>query len=401
MDKVTDSVRAFYEAYPYPPGDRVDCDGYQVRLLLSYVERSAGAGPPLRVLEAGCGRGLNLQAAAAVQPEAAFTGIDINRVAIDEARRSALRAGLSNIGFLPADLMQAGSLPGVQGGYDLILSYGVIHHLSDPATGLRHLRELLSPQGVVALMVDGRFGRQPLDRFLQAMNLLSPPQAPSEQRMELARALAGAAEESLFRGTHWQGTSEVEDVEFADRCLHVHERSYTVDELWQLLGGAGLRFLRWLEPADWQPSGALREPAMGRYLRTLDSLQRYRLIERLYERPKLALVCVPAESRPRAPLEREAVASSYFQINPQLKRRQDEQGASTWQLRQRSVTEAAWATAEAVLQASELFGGVFTGGQMATRLGADQRRRTEVMESLFQLEARELLFRPHEAEGGL
>ena len=184
MDKVTDSVRAFYEAHPYPPGDRVDLDAYQVRWLLSTIERGSTYDRPIQVLEAGCGRALNLRAAAAAQPDIRFTGIDVNRVAINEA--SASRIG--NLRLQTADLMQPGTLPAVPGGYDLILTYGVLHHLSDPPQGLRHLRGLLSPEGVLALMVDGRYGRQPLDRFLQALSFLGPERHPAGEWQDTARA---------------------------------------------------------------------------------------------------------------------------------------------------------------------------------------------------------------------
>ncbi|MCU7813045.1 MAG: class I SAM-dependent methyltransferase, partial [Candidatus Thiodiazotropha sp. (ex Notomyrtea botanica)] len=172
MDKVTSKVRAFYETYPYPPGGTVDCDGYHARLLLSYVEQPQGASEKLHVLEAGCGRALNLQAATRLQPDIDFTGIDINRVAIREAQQAASSEGLTHLRFAESNLLDASSIPAVKGGYDLILSYGVIHHLSDPLKGLIHLQESLATQGVIALMVDGSFGRQPLDRYRDALTKL-------------------------------------------------------------------------------------------------------------------------------------------------------------------------------------------------------------------------------------
>jgi len=38
LDKITESVQAVYEAYPYPASNAVDCNGYHVRLLLSYLK---------------------------------------------------------------------------------------------------------------------------------------------------------------------------------------------------------------------------------------------------------------------------------------------------------------------------------------------------------------------------
>ncbi len=399
MDKVTDSVRAFYEAHPYPPGDRVDCDGYQARWLMSAVERPA-AGGPLRVLEAGCGRGLNLQAAAKSQPEAEFTGIDLNRVAIAEARESSTLAGLRNLRFLTADLMRPGSLPDATGGYDLILSYGVVHHLSDPAAGLLHLRARLSPQGVLALMVDGRFGRQPLERFLQALALLPDGSGDAQTRLATARALARAAEPGLFRHTHWQGTAEVDEVEFADRCLHVHERSYTIDELWALLDAAGLRFLRWLEPADWQPEALSCDSRLAALVQALDPRQRYRLIERLCERPKLTLLVIPKGGAPRQPLQRERVGVSLFRLNPQLKRQPEQGGEARWQLRRQPALPAG-RCAESILRAADAMGEDFRGEEMVAHLKQRGFQQRETVETLFRLESREWLYRPHPLDGGV
>ncbi len=397
MDKVTDSVRAFYEAHPYPPGDRVDCDGYQARWLLSTVERSDADGP-LRVLEAGCGRGLNLQAAARAQPEADFTGVDLNRVAIAEAREAAA-SGPQKLRFQTADLMQPRSLPETEGGFDLILSYGVVHHLSDPAAGLRHLRERLSPQGVLALMVDGRFGRQPLDRFLQALALLPGGSGDPPSRLATARALARAAEPGLFRHTHWQGTAEVDDVEFADRCLHVHERSYTVDELWSLLERAGLCFLRWLEPADWRPAGLFDDPELGSLVDALTPRQRYRLVERLHERPKLTLLAIPEEGAPRRPLRPEQVPVTLFGLNPQLKQRQPENGGEAlWQLRRQPAAEAGHC-ARAILLAADAMGEAFRGEAMIAHLRQRGFQQHDVVETLFRLESSEWLYRPHPLGG--
>jgi SAM-dependent methyltransferase len=400
LDRITHSVRAFYEAYPYPPGNRVDCDGYQVRLLLSYLERSAESQRPLQVLEAGCGRGLNLLAAAAAQPEIRFFGVDISRVAIEEASQTALSQDLQNLEFQVADLMQPGSLPEVPGGYDLILSYGVLHHLKEPAEGLRALRRLLSPQGAIAFMVDGRFGRQPLDRFLQALAILNEAGDSEQQREERGRALARLAEEGLFRSTHWQGTAEVDAVEFADRCLHVHEQSYTIDTLWELLSAARLSFLRWLEPADWQLSTLQTEQPLAAEMASLEARDRFRLIERLCERPKLTLISVPQGTRLRSPLSTTAVDEAVFRLNPQLKqvRREDR---PLWQLRNQPPIAAYDRLAESVLQVAQAEGQDFTGEAMTANLLEQGFQPADVRAGLCRLEAAEWLYRPHaSAEGG-
>ncbi|MEJ2591930.1 MAG: class I SAM-dependent methyltransferase, partial [Candidatus Thiodiazotropha sp.] len=397
LDKVTSSVRDFYEAYPYPPDGSVDCDGYHATLLLSYVQRQAAdSGCPLQVLEAGCGRGLNLRTAARLQPAVTFTGIDINRVAIEEASRAVASAGLDNLRFFTADLLDPASLPSLQGGYDLILSYGVIHHLSDPEAGLRRLRERLAPGGVLAMMVDGRYARQPLDRYLEARALLDDDAQSADARMASARALARVAEASLFKGNCWQGTAAVDDVEFADRCLHVHETSYDIDGVWRLLAGAGLGFVRWLEPRDWSLDALAAEPALRQRFEALDAVTRYRLVERLCDRPKLTLIAACAETRPREPLAREAVAQTRFRLNPQL-RPQAEPGNGRYRLRAREAAAPGNRCEAVILAQARQLGRGFTGTEMARRLAADGFSRDTVFDALGALETREWLFRPHAA----
>ncbi|MET0089442.1 MAG: class I SAM-dependent methyltransferase [Candidatus Thiodiazotropha sp.] len=312
---MTNRVRAFYEAHPYPPGDAPDCDAYQARLLLSYIERQHPVSASLKILEAGCGRGINLTRMAGVCSGDRFTGIDINRVAIREAAARVEHLGYSNLEFVEGDLLHSEGIPSVAGGYDVILSYGVLHHLSDPRQGLIRLTQHLAPEGVIGFMVDGRFGRQPLDRYREALDMIDP-QADSG----IARSLARVAEQGIFRATPWQGTSEVDPVEFADRCLHVHETSFDIQGLWALLASADLRFIRWIEPRDWSVDGLSDDPDLDARLNALGEQPRYQVIERLAQHPKLTLVAARRDRISRREMPRDSLDTAYLAPNPQLSR---------------------------------------------------------------------------------
>ncbi|MCU7932126.1 MAG: class I SAM-dependent methyltransferase [Candidatus Thiodiazotropha sp. (ex Codakia rugifera)] len=399
MDKITTEVRAFYEAYPYPPEGQVDCDGYHGSLLLSYLQRSAGKLTRLQLLEAGCGRGVNLQAMAGRQTEVDFTGIDINRIAVQEAAQRSKRLGLVNLQFLLADLLDRQSLPGVSGGYDIILSYGVLHHLSDPLQGLQHLTDLLASDGVIALMLDGSYGRQPLDRYLQALDLIQPMSQSGSDRLPLARALAHAAEEQLFKGNYWQGTSHVDKIEFADRCLHVHQTSYDLTALWQLLDSAGLRFIRWLEPNDWSLHSIIDDQDLLNRLELLDEFNRYQLIERLTYRPKLTLLAAHQGSIPRSPLLTNQIASSQFALNPQLHLNRHEENGLTCTLRRRHIDINHNPCCQNILQKAAQLPLGFTGQKMIDMLIKQDFETQQILQGIQELVENELLYRPHPEHG--
>ncbi len=248
MDDITESVREMYEQYPYPAGTPQVRAASDVRLVLSYVERCRPGKGPINVLGAGCGRGLGMIGGAMVQPDVNFLGIDINRVALHEATERAAQQGLKNVRFQECDLMTLAGLEVPDGGFDVIYSLGVVHHMSDPLAGMRNLRKILAPHGVLTFMVYAEYGRIPLVSVSDAIKLLFRDEEPVTERLELGRALAAFAQGGIMKDTYWENTAGVNDVEFVDRCLHVNEGAYQVDSMWQLLSDSGMRLIRWIEP---------------------------------------------------------------------------------------------------------------------------------------------------------
>jgi SAM-dependent methyltransferase len=319
MDDITQAVRTMYEKYPYPSAPPTMRIGFDVRLDLSRIEESRASKGTLRALDAGCGRGAEILGNAALQPDVSFTGVDINRVAIAEAQREAERQGLTNVTFVEADLMngEQAALPGDK--YDVIFSSGVIHHLSNPLTGLRNLNNLLAPHGVIALMVYASYGREPLRRIQSALKLLGAGSHDFEQGIALGRALTeDASKKGIFPNTPWDPTCKANDIEFVDRCLNVNETSYTLDSFWDLLAQADLRFIQWLEPADWSlarqlPEGPLRDRALR-----LPEKEQYKLIELIRWRPSLECLVSHAQNTPRKRLLPDGIPRASFRANPEV-----------------------------------------------------------------------------------
>lgn len=103
-----------------------------------------------RVLEIGVGAAtdfLNFARGGAV-----LTGVDLTPAAVEHARR---RLELEQ---LEADV-RVGSgedLPFEDGSFDLVYSWGVIHHAEHPARIIREVRRLIAPAGQARIMLYGR-----------------------------------------------------------------------------------------------------------------------------------------------------------------------------------------------------------------------------------------------------
>jgi SAM-dependent methyltransferase len=319
MDTVTQAVRAMYSAYPYPAGGPVLRQGSDVRLLLSHVERGRQAGRPLRVLDAGCGRGVGLVASAQLQPDVDFLGVDLCARSLEDARAEVENRSLANVRLQELDLMTLEGLDVPEGGFDSIVSSGVVHHLSDPVAGLRRLGEVLAPHGVLTLMVYGRHGRENLYRLVRAIDSLVPRGGPLEERLALARELVRANRGSAIQCGPFQDQNTISDVEFVDRYLNVHETSYDIPALFDLIEAAGLRFLRWAEPADWDVDAVLSPGPIADRARALPERQRYALVDQLAYRPSLELRLVRPENGPRAAFDPERSLAEPLAWSPETR----------------------------------------------------------------------------------
>lgn len=318
MDKTTLAVKKMYEKYPYPSGVAQMRTGIDVNLLLSYVSVAKEQQGQLNVLDAGCGRGIGLIGAAMLQPDVNFIGADINTTALNDARQNAQDRGLTNVQFIEADLMTLAGIDIPEGGFDVIYSSGVLHHLSEPLTGLKNLEQVLAPHGVISLMLYGSYGRQALYRLIEGIELMQPNEASIEEKLPLSRLLTEAAEQTIFKDNYWQNTSATNDVEFVDRCLNVNEVSYDIDSLWQLLEQANMKFIRWDSPEEWSIDKLFANDSLVSKLAELAPKEQYKVIERMFERPKLELIISKDSNAPRSLVSVEMVASLNFVVNPEV-----------------------------------------------------------------------------------
>lgn len=103
------------------------------------------------VLDAGCGNGADLLAIAQNE-DYEVVGLDITKEGTAQAYRKA--KGCKNVSILQADLQY---LPFRDSIFDIIYSYGVLHHTPAPKENFLKLVNLLKPGGVIIIYLYEKF----------------------------------------------------------------------------------------------------------------------------------------------------------------------------------------------------------------------------------------------------
>jgi ubiquinone/menaquinone biosynthesis C-methylase UbiE len=106
------------------------------------------------VLEVGCGVGAQTVTLAQRSPDARFTSVDISAESLAEAKRRADRAGLTNVEFRQADVLELSF--GAET-FDHVFVCFLLEHLSRPLDALAILKKLLKVGGTITV-IEGDHG---------------------------------------------------------------------------------------------------------------------------------------------------------------------------------------------------------------------------------------------------
>jgi len=151
-------------------GDAALYDALSHRLLLGSLfgriaaDIAAVAPSGARVLEVGCGPG-RLSIRLAREHGLDVVGLDLDPAMIERARTNVARPG-DDHGRAPSFLVgDVGSLPFLDGSFDLVMSTLSMHHWTDPAAGLTEIGRVMRPDGR-AVVWDFRRGFLPFHGHL-------------------------------------------------------------------------------------------------------------------------------------------------------------------------------------------------------------------------------------------
>src|SRR4030095_13495854 len=160
--------------------------------------------------------------------------------------------GLTNLEAMHRSIEAVGAM---QRRFDLIVCTGVLHHLLDPAAGLRALRSVLKPDGVIYLMVYAPYGRTGIYMLQEYCRTLGVGRSDVDIA-DLRAAVAALPPQHPLHAELATSRDARNPHALADALLNPRDQSYSVHALFDLIERGGMRFERWYWQAPYLPECA-------------------------------------------------------------------------------------------------------------------------------------------------
>ena len=231
----------------------------------------------LRVLIAGCGSNQAAYHALSL-PGAQVTAIDISINSLQHSQFLKEKHGLDHLRLRQMGLLD---IPDLGEQFDYIVCTGVLHHLPDPDAGLRALRAVLAPEGMMNLMLYGQSLRLGVYMLQEVFRTLGCGQTPDD--VALVRATLDRLPDHHVLRRYLAVADDLQyDAGIVDTFLHPQDRAYTVPQVLAFARDNGLGFWGWTDARDYDARAVLGldHPALAR-IQALPPEQRWATLELL------------------------------------------------------------------------------------------------------------------------
>ena len=236
MDNTSANVASMYKKYPYPfPSSKIKNVNELLNLFKLFSLENNFDFNNKNILDAGSGTGHRIINVAKYYDKSNFLGIDFSENSIKFEKKIVKRNKISNIEFKKVNLLQKIKF---QKKFDVILSMGVLHHLSDPKKGLKNILSVLEKNGVLFLYLYGKLGGHERMIKKQIVKTLLNDKNNYEDGIKLIKKLQF---DDLEYGWNIDSVNKKEkDSVIVDAYLHTNEKLYDFEEIDLLLKNSGI-----------------------------------------------------------------------------------------------------------------------------------------------------------------
>lgn len=220
---VTESMKAFYEMYPFPNYDDFDNAGVLVekarkRVFAKMLDDQIPFGT--RIIDCGCGTGqlTNFLSIAG----RIVIGVDMCMNSLRMAQVFKERNDLKRAHFFQMNLFRPCFRPGR---FDLVISNGVLHHTADPFLAFRTISTLVKPKGYILIGLYHKYARLSTDIRRSLLRL-------TRDRLNLDERMTENISDARKRS--W----------YMDQYKNPHESKHTISEVLGWLQQTGFTFIK-------------------------------------------------------------------------------------------------------------------------------------------------------------
>lgn len=226
-------VVAMYERHPFPAyTDKFRKASEEMFLKMRLLGLSQEEYSDKKILDCGCGTGEFTTWYAARGNR--MTAIDLSRPSIEQAKAYAAGYDLDDrIEFRRHSVLE---LDFPEDSFDIVYSYGVLHHTPDPYRGFQNMVRVCKPGGIVIVSVYNLYSRYILRQKQRLINVLAGDDV--EKRFKWGKRLFPITARKLKLRAH-----DESDAILYDQFAIPHESLHTVGEILGWLRDNDLEYL--------------------------------------------------------------------------------------------------------------------------------------------------------------
>jgi 2-polyprenyl-3-methyl-5-hydroxy-6-metoxy-1,4-benzoquinol methylase len=243
-----EKLRQHFNRAPYPrvPVEHVPTDPnslYIHSIETAYYRRYGRVVNPagMLILDAGCGTGYKSLELAIANPGARVVGIDLSEDSVELARQRLAFHGVDNVEFHAMPLEDLQSL-GMK--FDYINADEVLYLIPDPIVGLKAMRSVLKPEGILRTNFHSALQRAAYLRsqsFFRQLGLMAD--APTESDVEMVRAMMRSLKDGVrIKKEAWKPAFEVESERVLANHLLKGDKGWDLPEFFDSLRITDLEF---------------------------------------------------------------------------------------------------------------------------------------------------------------
>ncbi|MBP0020947.1 MAG: class I SAM-dependent methyltransferase [Cyanobacteria bacterium SBLK] len=211
-----------------------------------------------KILDAGCGTGLNALGLAEANPGAKIVGIDLSPESIEFAKMRLQYHGFNHCEFYTLSIEE---LEQLDTKFDYINCDEVLYLLSEPLVGLQAMKSVLEPEGIIRFNLHSLYGRDYMLRgqeLFRKMGLME--ESPGDFEVNAVRETMQALKDNIIlKQCTWQKLDKTTENIFTNFLL-LGDKGFTAEEVFGLLEQANLEFIEMVQWKTWDLLDLFKDP---------------------------------------------------------------------------------------------------------------------------------------------